>query len=232
MQDVVMRESANDIYYFGVFDGHGSRGLEVAEFAASAISSFVSQKSPKNIRAAAKGLREELKRTHQTLATDEIAQYSGTTATVVAAKGGKLAVAYVGDSEAVYYPDGQPANILTKPHTTYHDEEVKRVNSMGYFVQGSYFASGDKLIAMSRAIGDFDRPFIVAEADVKLLRISRPGTLVVASDGVWSASRAYEKNINRMVRSTSDYQAFADEAAQLMSKMTGDNASLVVARLE
>ncbi len=231
MQDMVLREKGSgETHYFGVFDGHGNYGELLARKAAGAVQEVVrSAPTDGNALDRAKAVRDGLRALHKAISYENISRGSGTTASVVVVKKDKLAVAYLGDSEAVYYPDDRPAIRLTRPHNTSNVREVLRVEGMGFRILHGYFGGR---IAISRAIGDLEHKFITPEAEIETLDFALPGTLVVASDGVWGSGVDNHDAVESMIREANDLAICTNRIVEVFAQQTHDNASAVVARIE
>ncbi|CAD5311978.1 unnamed protein product [Arabidopsis thaliana] len=171
---------------FGVYDGHG--GPTAAEFAAKNLCS--------NILGEIVGGRNESKIEEAVkrgyLATDseflkEKNVKGGSCCVTALISDGNLVVANAGDCRAVLSVGGF-AEALTSDHRPSRDDERKRIESSGGYVdtfnsvwriQGS--------LAVSRGIGDAHlKQWIISEPEINILRINpQHEFLILASDGLW-----------------------------------------------
>lgn len=188
-----------------VCDGHGPCGGEVAQAAAREImrevERQVSVQTPcgdavtKAIKAAAKAVD-----------TMPIAQTSGTTCAValLVPKEGRLAVATVGDCEAIVvkaYGNVHDVDVLTAPHRTCDRKERERVEKAGGVVQAGYVIVSEeqrgskqnsgaytKSLNITRSLGDLDmRQYgIISEPSVKVAKVPQgDACLILGTDGLW-----------------------------------------------
>jgi serine/threonine protein phosphatase PrpC len=248
MQDTLaISRSLDGTYFLGVFDGHNipdpdrkPRGAEVAE-ATRLVLENVEEKygSLRSVTKKAIGVAEQLTYTHNSLPQTHSLEPGdgGTTATIAIVKKSKIAVAYLGDSEAFYYQDDGKIIPLIKPHDTTNLDEVTRVRNLGYHVDDVYFGITDKTsrLAVSRAVGDyFD--FISSDADITVGRLDMPGNLVVATDGVWGDANSHEEVhalfINSAQITNFPMAHFALRLVERNAALNDDNASIIVARVE
>lgn len=138
----------------------------------------------------------------------------GATATVAIAKDDKVATIHLGDSLAVNYPTDGGYTVLTPPHDATNAAEVARVTALGYTVVEKNgkpcFRSDEADLYVSRALGDSLAPFVSNKPEVAIHTITEPGTLLVATDGIWGAHPP-------------------DDIAQLLKKHAADKPDLSVA---
>lgn len=239
MQDFTLDTISSDgTHFFGIFDGHGDYGDFIAHESERFISRAVKHVQIYNPSSldSARFVRSKLRDLDKNLSRDGLANASGSTATIACIKSGFISVVYLGDSEAIYYPDSSEAIPLIEPHTTDNKTEVARVASLGYQTRDSdYF---NNVIMVSRAIGNHENDFVIAEAEISSYTIQEAGTLVVASDGVWGkADNDNHADVERLVRQlqsddTEEIFELASNLTYIMSGRTHDNASAVVARIK
>jgi protein phosphatase 1K len=226
MQDVMCSKIVGDTAYLGVFDGHGESGGEVAEEAASLFQERIEQSDPGLDFKSKLGVVISCFEDAATRMKDlPIALASGTTATVALVEEGQLAIAYVGDSEAVYYPDkGEPIK-LVEPHSKNNQKEVARCERLGYPLKAKYFGGE---LAVSRALGDTELPFVISTPDIYQIQIEQPGTLVLASDGVWGPAA---RSNHMAVQKVEALGRLPIALVAVGSQRTKDNASAIVTRI-
>ncbi len=192
MEDRHSVQKLGDLYFFGVYDGHG--GDNAAEFVKNnLVENFLCAKD--------KTIKQRL--TSAFLTTDENFltcpefedDRSGTTAVVatVDANTNKLFIANTGDSRAIVVRDGKVL-LDTKDHKPGEVSEYRRITK----AKGSVFYCGgcfrvNKVLAVSRAIGDRDlKKWVIPDPDVMTLGIEENEILVLACDGLWHVMKNEE----------------------------------------
>ena len=219
-------------YYLGVFDGHGSEGAEVAELCKSIVD--LSAGDDLGESQSDKERSGTVKRYMKSVSSDVKNRHlrGGSTATVAVVNGAELSVVYLGDSEAYYYPDTGSPIALTGPHTPANQAEVERVNNEGFEVLkvlGVPRFAGRVMI--SRAIGDGHYPFMSDVADITERRLDSPGTLLIATDGIWGTAGT-KNDCHDIVEKAIRKQRFNDRLVKRLAKRTQDHATAVIARIE
>lgn len=196
---VLRRGDGLELAIFGVFDGHG--GNFASQYCAE---NFVEVLSRQNEFT---GESVDLEQAfHSTVSEIDLAvcrestrlrAYPGTTLTVGARLGSLLYCCNVGDSRAVLCRGGNP-HILSVDHSTLHNEERKRVEAAGGWVD----ARGvNGRLGMTRAIGDLDlkghkhlsfpsREFsadlVISTPEITVTEITKEDSFVIiACDGLW-----------------------------------------------
>lgn len=214
-----------EIYLFGVYDGHCSRKL--SNLGGSYVANFIAQELPQILidvmNQANQTLNERsITQTYQELDRKFCIHDTPAGATVVSAffKGTTLWIANAGDAEAVACFDGKKAVLITKPHTADSSEELHRINDINirqpisasviflkisnpklerfHTITGEktirrkdiYFkkltANNHKIIP-TRGIGDKEvKPFSIPDPYTQSYELTKPGFLILASDGLWS----------------------------------------------
>merc|ERR1712232_603505 len=175
-------QASENVWIYGVFDGHGKHGHDVSDFVAAILPRLLVGKLEvgENVKEA---LKDTFDATNQLILTATMgsrmdAWEAGTTATVMVhdRKLCRITVAHVGDSGACLGRDVPPLSCLqricgaapkscfalTHDHKPQHNEERKRIESAGgsivfdgYF-NYRVFAEGKDYpgLNMSRALGD------------------------------------------------------------------------------
>lgn len=201
---------------FGVFDGHGPYGHEVANFTHEMLPKIVVKDNrfkddPKRIQEA---LKDAFPQTHKLLCTDAAVEghfdcaLSGTTATLVVLKKGYLYVANVGDSRAVLArgsKGSERAEILCPDHKPNLEAEKQRIENSGkgqirrlegdiperVFLKDKMYPG----LAMTRSIGDtvgIDAG-VISTPDVSCREMDKDWRfLLLCSDGVWEFIESQE----------------------------------------
>ncbi|KAG0453531.1 hypothetical protein HPP92_024835 [Vanilla planifolia] len=174
--------------FFGIFDGHG--GAKAAQFASENIGANILEelKTKGNDEGDIK-VEEAIRNGY--LRTDEEflkANLSGGTCCVTAfVRKGELIVANAGDCRAVMSVSGA-AEALTSDHRPSRDDEKKRIESLGGYVdcsRGVWRLQGS--LSVSRGIGDSHlKQWVIAEPETRAISIKRECEfLILASDGLW-----------------------------------------------
>lgn len=230
MQDVAVKRLTEDrTWYLGVFDGHGEDGYEVARAASSVVEATA--REPFDRLADVDYRSDYIKYGLGIISTQMRRVFfgSGSTATVLTVRGRAVSAVHLGDSEAYFYPYEDDAVALIRPHTVENEAEVNRVQSLGCVAlqRTGYFARRDLTdkLQISRAVGDHYAPYVSHDAEKSYYEVSKPGILVVASDGLWGDMH---DEVETAVRRGSFSQAFVEQCAL----RTEDNATAIVAHLE
>jgi protein phosphatase 2C family protein 2/3 len=159
---------------------------------------------------------------------------SGSTAVAVLIRGDHLVGAWAGDSRAVLSRGGQ-AVALTRDHSCEDRGEVERVKRAGGFVGECGVGN---LIAVSRALGDFD-----PDCGRKILGLTaEPGTFVetladddefvlLACDGVWDVFESQQAvaYVRGSLKRHSDVDRACRELAnEALRKHSSDNVTVLI----
>lgn len=185
-------DTAKNIAFFGVYDGHG--GEKVALFTGANLHKIVSS-TPKFAKGLyAEALKDGFLATDRAILEDANLRndQSGCTATTVIITDDKITCANAGDSRTVLGVKGT-AKALSYDHKPQNEGERARICAAGGFVEAGR-VNGN--LALSRAIGDFDfkgRPdlhpeeqVVTALPDVIEHDITPDDEFVVlACDGIW-----------------------------------------------
>ena len=184
MEDQHSVKNFDDLYFFGIYDGHG--GANAAEF----VEKHLCENFFK-----AEGEAIGSKLTNAFLRTDEDfltrpefeSDCSGTTAVVavVDAHTNKLFIANTGDSRAIVVRKGKVL-LATKDHKPGEESERKRIEDAGGYVSFWNCPRVCGRLAVSRAIGDRDlKNFVIPNPDIYEESLNEGDVLVLACDGVW-----------------------------------------------
>jgi serine/threonine protein phosphatase PrpC len=193
-----------------VCDGHGPDGGAVAAAAARALMHEAGRQAAAGAPAG-DAVRAAMAAAAAAVEKMDVAQTSGTTAAVavLGVVEGRLAVASVGDCEAVVItsagvPGRRPAvELVSRAHRTYDAGERARVEAAGGTVQAGYVIVNEeqaggarrkytKSLNITRSLGDLDmRQYgIISEPHVFVM--DAPGArgdalLLLGSDGLWGS---------------------------------------------
>ena len=155
---------------FGVYDGHGRLGHEVAEFVAQTLPLMLQQVQAAGEQELGNVLEEGYTLVDSALRNSVDATVSGTTAVTCFLKENDLRIANVGDSRAIVCrkqesPSGFTLRAidLTIDHKPNSRKEMERIISMGGYVSPPGANGGparvwhnNRGLAMSRSIGDHE----------------------------------------------------------------------------
>ncbi|XP_022132306.1 probable protein phosphatase 2C 14 isoform X2 [Momordica charantia] len=171
--------------FFGVYDGHGGR--KAANFVAQNLHNNILDVVGNCTRSAEK--EEAIKAAF--LKTDrdflDLGLGSGVCCVTVLIQGEEVIVSNLGDCRAVLSRGGV-AEAITKDHRVEHEDERKRIENKGGYVEihkGAWRVHG--ILSVSRSIGDAHlKDWVLAEPDSKVLLLSEDMEfLVLATDGLW-----------------------------------------------
>ncbi|XP_024028069.1 probable protein phosphatase 2C 24 isoform X2 [Morus notabilis] len=195
------KETASELHYFGVFDGHGCSHVatkcgerlhelvkeelqseEVSTEWKSAMERSFSRMDDEVIAWNNGGLGANCRCELQTPECDAV----GSTAVVAIVTPDKIVVANCGDSRAVLCRNGKPVP-LSSDHKPDRPDELNRIQATGGRV---IYWDGPRVLgvlAMSRAIGDnYLKPYVSCEPEVTITdRTADDDCLILASDGLW-----------------------------------------------
>ncbi|XP_048502714.2 uncharacterized protein LOC104897184 [Beta vulgaris subsp. vulgaris] len=171
--------------FFGVYDGHG--GKKAAEFVADSLHKNVLEMVDNCVGNIA---REEAVKSAYLKTDKEFLQQgvsSGSCCVTVLIEGTEMVVSNIGDCRAVLCRGGV-AEALTKDHRVEMEEERKRIEDKGGYVEfhkGAWRVHG--ILSVSRSIGDSHlKDWVVSEPDTTILDLTpNMDFLVLASDGLW-----------------------------------------------
>ncbi|CAH9107443.1 unnamed protein product [Cuscuta epithymum] len=172
--------------FFGVYDGHG--GSKAAEFVTENLHSNIME-NLKTCRGSSSAKEEAIRAGY--LKTDsqflEMGICSGVCCVTALIEGDEIIVSNLGDCRAVLCRGGS-AEVLTKDHRAGQEDEKKRIEDNGGYVEihrGAWRVHG--VLSVSRSIGDSHlKDWVVAEPETKRMTItSDMQYLVLASDGLW-----------------------------------------------
>jgi len=244
MQDELSLAYGSDgIGYFGVFDGHGPSGDVFAALVSRIVPEIAAVKNfdtANDVIGRAKRIREALRYIHEDYRQEPALATSGTTATIAAIGSEALTVTWVGDSEAVYYPLDKAAIRLVEPDNGDNSKEIERVQLTGGYVREGTDKDPVKrfggVMAISRSIGDYEySDFMVPDAHISHLGLQEPGTLVIASDGVWGLDEEDHSLVEEVVRRSiagNHDDTLAEDLVATFAARTSDNASCIAVKFE
>ncbi|KAM7464673.1 hypothetical protein LguiA_032794 [Lonicera macranthoides] len=178
-------EDTHKIEFFGVYDGHG--GSKAAEFVAENLDANIFQMLENFSGNSTKeeAIKAGYLKTNQDFQKQGLG--SGTCCVTAVIEGKELMISNVGDCRAVLCRGGK-AEALTKDHRASRDDERKRIEDKGGYVEihrGAWRVHG--ILSVSRSIGDVHlKDWVIAEPDTKILGLTPDMQyLVLASDGLW-----------------------------------------------
>lgn len=192
-----------------IMDGHGAKGHSVAkmtaEFLERAFTTLLpsESKTPRPCdRAKDLGsmsiteiMEAAFRETAAGVSVSACGSDSGTTITVVLVYRGEVAVAWAGDTRAVITNGRGAIQLTTAMHRGSNSSEAKRVREVGGRLKDGYVVdkSGKVGVSVTRAVGDVDLKHIgitsVPEVQTLPFETIKGGAVIIASDGLWDASK-------------------------------------------
>uniref|UniRef100_A0A2C9UMX3 protein-serine/threonine phosphatase n=1 Tax=Manihot esculenta TaxID=3983 RepID=A0A2C9UMX3_MANES len=171
--------------FFGVYDGHG--GKRAAEFVAENLHTNILEMMENCTGNASKeeAVKAGYLKTDQEFLRQGVA--SGACCVTALIEGQEIVVSNLGDCRAVLCRGGV-AEVLTKDHRAEQEDERKRIENKGGYVEihrGAWRVHG--VLSVCRSIGDAHlKNWVLAEPDTMILQLtSDMDFLVLASDGLW-----------------------------------------------
>ncbi|XP_067935848.1 protein phosphatase 1E-like isoform X2 [Watersipora subatra] len=176
-------EAFKETSLYTVFDGHG--GPDASSYAAAHFPFYLLNQSTEDWAATLSAAFAQIDVNFSVRAAKE-KLHSGTTGVAVLIEPNHLAVAWLGDSQALLVKSGRATEIMN-PHKPECEEERARIEALGGSVVffGTWRVNGN--LAVSRAIGDIDyKPYISSDADSRNLPLDGSEEyIIVACDGLW-----------------------------------------------
>jgi len=229
------------IYFFAVYDGHGTRGKDISVFVNEHFSNCMRKNIHKIERLAAKEamtlfFTNTFKAIDNKLQDSRInSASSGTCCNMVLIHREKCYIANVGDSRAVLCrtsSNGHRAETLdlSSDHKPSRPDEKKRILEVGGIIEPIYYQGipvgpdrvwtheRDAGIAMTRAIGDTrgKKAGLISEPEVKEIDLQVGDRfIIVASDGLWDVMTS-EEAVNFVVAYEEDGKPRANAAKALV----------------
>ncbi|XP_076884774.1 putative protein phosphatase 2C 14 [Bidens hawaiensis] len=181
----IVSSSKTDKGFFGVYDGHG--GNKAAEYVSKNLHAYVFDMLDKCSENTS--IQEALKAAFMKTDDEFLKQglESGACCVTALIKEKELFVSNLGDCRAVISKNGK-AECLTKDHKASQDDERKRIQDKGGYVElhrGTWRVHG--VLAVSRSIGDAHlKDWVLGEPETKILPLTDDlEYLILASDGLW-----------------------------------------------
>ncbi|CAL2231204.1 unnamed protein product [Prunus armeniaca] len=168
--------------FFGVYDGHG--GKKAADFVADNLHNNILEMMEVHTE-----IEEAIKAGYLKTDQEFLKQGlgSGTCCVTAIIEGQEVVISNLGDCRAVLCRGGV-AEALTLDHTAEQEDERKRIENEGGYVEfhrGAWRVHG--VLSVSRSIGDAHlKDWVLAEPETKILQLTPDMEfLVLASDGLW-----------------------------------------------
>ncbi|ONI30358.1 hypothetical protein PRUPE_1G246400 [Prunus persica] len=168
--------------FFGVYDGHG--GKKAADFVADNLHNNILEMMEVHTE-----IEEAVKAGYLKTDQEFLKQGlgSGTCCVTALIEGQEVVISNLGDCRAVLCRGGV-AEALTLDHTAEQEDERKRIENEGGYVEfhrGAWRVHG--VLSVSRSIGDAHlKDWVLAEPETKILQLTPDMEfLVLASDGLW-----------------------------------------------
>ena len=180
------------LHVLTICDGHG--GADAAESAVDVLPREFRQALRMN---AETSMRDACRAAFAMAATKLERERSGCAATMCIFAEARVICANVGDVEAMLVPRGARPMMLTTSHA-FHASPDERSRLAGLHVQTRVAKNVDGIfggpmrawpggLAMGRALGDADCPYVSSVPSVSETDLWEPSVLVLASDGLWDA---------------------------------------------
>ena len=206
------RQTRHQDFFIGIFDGHGTQGHHVSQYAAKAVPERLAEKLNEHSTFQDNDwIVQALKETFLEIDAEAppSALLGGCTASVTLRRGNYLFVANAGDSRTVVVSlldDKEKLIYMTRQDKPHLPEEYERITKLGGKIhippQNPMLsrvvvysdAAHDQIgLAMSRCIGDWEwgAVGVTAEPLVDVLNVNNltNAFVLAASDGLWDARR-------------------------------------------
>ena len=208
-----------DIY--GVFDGHG--GSKTADFCSHELPKLFTEAdgtlTDSFIKTQFKTLIESARKKNYT---------DGTTASIVFIHNNEIISANLGDSRSLVIKDDGSVKFSTKDHKPNDREEIDRVLKIG----GRVFSNRiDGILAVSRAIGDFDIYGVGYKPKIERVKIDNDDKwIILGCDGVFDVIT--NKELGKYTTKFEDPVSLAYSLSNLaFTRLSADNISVIVIKL-
>ena len=231
-------------FIYGLFDGHGTLGGDVADICVSSFPYWIRQKYALNggdLGAALPASFHSVDSTVQVLCeAGGPLQTTGTTALVTVVTHDSIWIANAGDSLALVLLKNGECHMITPEHKVSAPHESQRIREEGGVI--TYDVPGNLSTAriygtlnVSRGIGDFFmKKHFIPNPDVRSISgqaFSQVRAIIMASDGLWDVMR--EKDVEEIVSSSLLNKNKGDEKdiaelliAQALNRGSTDNITV------
>lgn len=226
---VVPNFAGNEEWFFGgVFDGHGGRS--VADGLARDMAGFVEESIAKGASAR---IAQRVAYKKALKADWAQAYHSGSCSATFIARGEIITCANVGDCRIVAL--GRYVRQLTRDHNTHNKSEAQRIRRRGTLIDGyGYVEYGDRLIAVTRAIGDlhFKNAGLISTPFISSYMLKPTDRFIVAaSDGLFG--KTSNKRVLALSREVKTADEFAQALKQEVEQRNGsDNLTIIVVQVK
>lgn len=203
MEDTFMSDVYDNLFIFGVFDGHGG------SFTSRILPEKITSKMTPKVRAFLNKAKEkEIIHFFNTLFHDideELKPYnkdsSGSTAILCVITERLIILINCGDSRGILYNNDGAILIETVDHTPHLHSEKERIRKLGGTIQNSYI---EGMLSVSRSFGDYElkkptKEFISVNPDVYISKITK-STIVLGSDGIWDRINPSDVSVKSAIR--------------------------------
>jgi serine/threonine protein phosphatase PrpC len=228
----------SNINFFGVFDGHGGKGVSkylkdniLNYFATPLHNKLYNSKDEKKIIAyftdVFDHLNKKLQKKHP-----RIAYNSGSTACIgIMDTDNKLWILNVGDSRAVKCTHNNKAEQLSEDHKPNSPSEKKRIEKLEGKLEYDGVDWRIKDYSVSRAFGDLNAsPYITHLPQIYKYKINNDKFLIFACDGLWDimSSQDAVDFINNLVISGNNTNYAKTLAEHALTKGSLDNITVLI----
>ncbi|KAG1661823.1 Protein phosphatase 1K, mitochondrial [Nymphon striatum] len=231
---ICIKELAEDLLYFSIFDGHGGSGC--SEFCSRRLDHHIKnqlERGETSLESVVKKAFQDVNDSFRRKVEAEPGDTSGTTCTVCILRNSvELVVAHVGDSRAILCRNGKTIS-LTEDHVPDSKKEQLRIEAHGGYVHRD--DSGRCLVndrlAMSRSLGDLELKSygVIATPEVMSLEVKHgvDNFLALTTDGVSFVMTDKEvcEHISRCSDSHEAAHLICDLSLQYASQ---DNSSVII----
>jgi len=238
MQDTAaIKRLANGVDFFGVFDGHGSAGFELASESAREFPKYLGRLDALDwagigarIVKACEDFDAYLRRV---FSADSFYESSGTTFTGILRHGDELVIANAGDSRTIVIDEGGMVVLESEDHTPTNPQEAERIKASGGTISAGGRVNG--ILNVSRGFGDGDSGEAISKVPDVFTCTYEPRRhrfAILASDGLWGVMSS--KVVASRVRYWISKGESLDEVARLLgTEVLGlekhpDNISIVI----
>jgi serine/threonine protein phosphatase PrpC len=217
-------------FYWGVYDGHGGKG--VSDFVSKTLAPhLLSKQSQRGFTDAYITKAHDYVQSALSDDKDVDSVHTGSTSLSMIMTGDKLQIANVGDCRAVLCDGDGMAHALSMDHKPEWGHEQKRIESIGGNItrdQG-YEVYRIKNLSVSRSFGD-DRhsTYIIHTPDIKSIKIKPTDKFVIlACDGLWDIMGSQDA-VNFVIHKTNKTNIAKSLCNHAISSGSGDNVTALV----
>jgi serine/threonine protein phosphatase PrpC len=213
----ILQKITPSSHFFAVYDGHGVKGKDVAQFVNESIAQIMRENAENMGKLVRNDSIGTFFKTTFGLVERKLIQssisitYSGTCCISALISKGKLYIANLGDSRAVLCKQEENGDViveeLTQDHKPTREDEKERVIQMGGLIEPMYYngmavgplrvwtKAKDSGLAMTRAMGDVrgKKAGLISEPEIHKVDLQpNDKFIIMASDGLWDVMSSEE----------------------------------------